>query len=115
MTGTGRGLDGASTLAGQRRTKAIAYAALYEEHGVRLAEGYEIVSVGSRCRRQASAEIGYIFCTLDQLDLPLHGVGVKLAGLRSYGRYLVTADSMAWSYAGQNIRARRRHPQVFKG
>ncbi|WP_433513719.1 DUF7221 family queuine tRNA-ribosyltransferase-like protein [Nonomuraea sp. CA-143628] len=79
----------------------LACVALYEEHGVRLAEDYELVGVGSVCRRQASAEIGDIFRTLAQLDIPLHGFGVKLAGIRRYGRYLVTADSMAWSYAGR--------------
>lgn len=79
----------------------LACVTLYEEQGIRLAEDYEIVGVGSVCRRQASAEIGDIFRTLAQFDLPLHGFGVKLAGLRRYGRYLVTADSMAWSYAGR--------------
>ncbi|MEU4513231.1 hypothetical protein AB0G05_27355 [Nonomuraea wenchangensis] len=84
----------------------LACVALYAEHGVRLAEDYEIVGVGSVCRRQASAEIGDIFRTLAALDLPLHGFGVKLAGLRRYGRYLVTADSMAWSYAGRRTPTR---------
>ncbi|MER5649622.1 hypothetical protein [Streptosporangium sp. NPDC002524] len=79
----------------------LACVALYAEHGVRLAEDYPIVGVGSVCRRQATAEIGDIFRTLAQLDLPLHGFGVKLAGIRRYGRYLVTADSMAWSYGGR--------------
>ncbi|MGV9383497.1 deazapurine DNA modification protein DpdA family protein [Nonomuraea sp. NPDC003707] len=79
----------------------LACVALYEENGVRLAEDYPIVGVGSVCRRQGSQEIGDIFRTLAGLDLPLHGFGVKLAGIRKYGRYLVTADSMAWSYAGR--------------
>ncbi|MFI6634304.1 hypothetical protein ACIBI7_35945 [Nonomuraea fuscirosea] len=79
----------------------LACVALYEEHGVHLAQDFEIVGVGSVCRRQATMEIGDIFRTLAQLDLPLHGFGVKLAGLRRYGRYLVTSDSMAWSYAGR--------------
>ncbi|MEV7011743.1 hypothetical protein [Streptosporangium sp. NPDC051022] len=74
---------------------------LYEQHGVRLAQDYPVVGVGSVCRRQATREIGDIFRTLAQLDLPLHGFGVKLAGIRQYGRYLTTADSMAWSYAGR--------------
>ncbi|MFI7689849.1 hypothetical protein ACIBQ6_12295 [Nonomuraea sp. NPDC049655] len=84
----------------------LACVALYEEHGVRLAADYEIVGVGSVCRRQASTEIGDIFRTLAQLDLPLHGFGVNLAGLRRYGRYLVTADSMAWSFAGRRTPTR---------
>jgi hypothetical protein len=35
----------------------------------------------------------------------LHGFGVKLTGLESFGDELLSADSMAWSYA-----ARRDHP-----
>ncbi|MEU4331422.1 DUF7221 family queuine tRNA-ribosyltransferase-like protein [Nonomuraea dietziae] len=84
----------------------LACVALYEKYGVRLAKDYPIVGVGSVCRRQATQEIGDIFRTLAGLDLPLHGFGVKLAGIRRYGRYLTTADSMAWSYAG------RRTPTV---
>ncbi|MEU8378848.1 hypothetical protein [Streptosporangium sp. NPDC048865] len=74
---------------------------LYEQHGVRLAQDYPVVGVGSVCRRQATGEIGDIFRMLAQLDLPLHGFGVKTAGLRQYGRYLTSADSMAWSYQGR--------------
>ncbi|MFD9948759.1 hypothetical protein, partial [Nonomuraea sp. NPDC059022] len=74
---------------------------LYEQHGVRLAQDYPVVGVGSVCRRQATRDIGDIFQTLAAQDLPLHGFGVKLSGLRRYGRYLTTADSMAWSYAGR--------------
>lgn len=78
---------------------------LYDQAGVRLNRDYPVVGVGSVCRRQATSEIGRIFRELAMLDLPLHGFGVKTAGLRRYGRYLTTADSMAWSYA-----ARRRPP-----
>ncbi|WP_214327904.1 deazapurine DNA modification protein DpdA family protein [Nonomuraea sediminis] len=74
---------------------------LYEQHGVRLAKDYPVVGVGSVCRRQGTAEIGEIFRTLARLDLPLHGFGVKIAGLRQYGRWLTSADSMAWSFQGR--------------
>jgi hypothetical protein len=73
--------------------------AMYEEAGVRLAKDYPVVGVGSVCRRQGSAEIGGIFRELAGLDLPLHGFGVKTAGLLRYGRWMTTADSMAWSAA----------------
>ena len=33
----------------------------------------------------------------------LHGFGVKLSGLRRYGRHLTSADSLAWSYAGRRV------------
>lgn len=78
---------------------------LYEQAGVRLATDYPVVGVGSVCRRQRSAEIGAIFRELAGLDLPLHGFGVKITGLLNYGRWLTTADSMAWSAA-----YRRRPP-----
>lgn len=70
---------------------------MYEDAGVRLAEDYPVVGVGSVCRRQGTAEIGEIFRTLAAMDLPLHGFGVKVGGLARYGRWLCTADSMAWS------------------
>jgi hypothetical protein len=80
-------------------------AALYETAGVRLAENYPVVGVGSVCRRQGTDEIGGIFRELARMDLPLHGFGVKTGGLKKYGRWLTTADSMAWSY-----QARRNPP-----
>ncbi|MDP4501028.1 deazapurine DNA modification protein DpdA family protein [Nonomuraea turcica] len=74
---------------------------LYEQEGVRLAQDYPVVGVGSVCRRQSTPEIGRIFRELAMLDLPLHGFGVKTAGLARYGRWLTSADSMAWSYQGR--------------
>jgi hypothetical protein len=43
--------------------------------------------------------------TLASLRVRLHGFGVKKAGIESYGDYMASADSMAWSY-----RARRSWP-----
>lgn len=72
---------------------------LYGESGVDLSE-YEVVGVGSVCRRQATAEIGDILSALRDMDpgVPLHGFGVKKNGLARYGHLLSSADSMAWSY-----------------
>jgi hypothetical protein len=77
---------------------------LYESAGVRLAE-LPRVGLGSVCRRQSTAEIAHIVATLAQGGLRLHGFGVKIGGLHKYGRYLASADSLAWSYA-----ARRQPP-----
>ncbi|AQZ67577.1 Phage protein [[Actinomadura] parvosata subsp. kistnae] len=77
---------------------------LYESAGVRLAE-LPRVGLGSVCRRQSTAEIAHIVATLAQGGLRLHGFGVKTGGLHKYGRYLASADSLAWSYA-----ARRQPP-----
>lgn len=60
-----------------------------------------VVGVGSVCRRQATEEIGRIFETLHGQGLRLHGFGVKTAGLKLYGRYLTSADSLAWSFGGR--------------
>jgi len=64
----------------------------------------QVVGLGSVCRRQATAEIGAIVGTLAALHLPLHGFGVKIAGLASYSAYLTSADSMAWSAWGRRTR-----------
>jgi hypothetical protein len=77
---------------------------LYEDAGVDLA-ALPLVGVGSVCRRQSEAEIGWIMSTLARRGLKLHGFGVKKEGLKRYGRYLESADSMAWSY-----NARRNWP-----
>ena len=79
---------------------------MYEDAGVNLIE-YEVVGLGSVCRRQATEEIGDIVETLLERDpgLPIHGFGVKKTGLAHYGHLLTSADSMAWSYD-----ARRKAP-----
>jgi hypothetical protein len=82
---------------------------MYAEAGINLSE-YEVVGVGSVCRRQATSEIGDILTALYERDergegTPLHGFGVKLQGLGRYGHLLASADSMAWSF-----QARREPP-----
>lgn len=72
---------------------------LYAESGVQLAD-YPLEGLGSVCRRQATGEIAMIVRALGAV-LPLHGFGCKTAGLVRYGRWLVSADSMAWSVAGR--------------
>lgn len=57
----------------------------------------EIVGVGSVCRRNNTDEIKNIMKTLNQRDLKLHGFGVKSNGLKKYGQYLESSDSLAWS------------------
>jgi hypothetical protein len=66
-----------------------------------------LVGLGSVCRRQNTSEIAALIIALSGLGLNLHGFGVKLAGLSAYGYYLVSADSMSWSYE-----ARREHIQL---
>jgi len=76
---------------------------LYKSAGVDL-RLLPLVGVGSVCRRQATDEITTLMRGLHSYGLRLHGFGVK-TGMGSYGQYLESADSMAWSF-----RARRSAP-----
>jgi hypothetical protein len=69
---------------------------LYAQHGVDL-WSYDLVGLGSVCRRQATDEIGQVVREVSATGLPLHGFGVKTQGLMLYGHDLFDADSMAWS------------------
>jgi hypothetical protein len=77
---------------------------LYRSAGVDLSRE-PTVGLGSVCRRQATGEIGRIVRFLYGEGIAIHGFGVKLEGIRSYGHFLHSADSMAWSYS-----ARRNPP-----
>lgn len=71
---------------------------LYGEVGVDL-RTFPLVGVGSVCRRQSHEDIHTVFKTLHtEYGLQMHGFGVKTAGLNLYGRFLVSADSLAWSF-----------------
>jgi len=77
---------------------------LYNRYGVNL-HGERIVGVGSVCRRQHTQEISDIVGRLAKTGLRMHGFGVKTKGFDQYAEKLISADSLAWSYA-----ARRREP-----
>lgn len=76
---------------------------LYESAGIDL-KTLPLVGVGSVCKRQATGEIADLMRNLHGYGLSPHGFGVK-TGLGSYGQFLTSADSMAWS-----LRARRSQP-----
>jgi hypothetical protein len=71
----------------------------YHRAGVDL-EWEPVVGLGTVCRRQNTAEAGVIVRRLAEnlLGRQLHGFGVKLTGLESFGDELGSADSMAWSF-----------------
>lgn len=104
-----RGLDGSlpfvPVLQGWRPGDYSRCVDLYTAAGVDLT-AEAVVGLGSVCRRQASGEIADIAATLAARGVRLHGFGVKSAGLRRFGAHLVSADSMAWSYAA------RRSPRL---
>src|SRR6185437_11500360 len=80
--------------------------AMYTTAGLDLTRE-RLVGLGSVCRRQSTDEIAAIVMRLYHLGLRLHGFGVKTEGLRRYGRYLASADSMAWSLRGRYVRGCR--------
>jgi hypothetical protein len=71
-----------------------------------------LVGLGTVCSREATAEIGAIVWTLARAGLRLHGFGVKLDGLRTYGHLLASADSMAGSYGARRRVGRCPHGVV---
>jgi hypothetical protein len=73
---------------------------MYARAGVDLTSE-ATVGLGSVCRRQATNEIFEITRELAGYGLRLHGFGVKMSGLSKYGQFLVSADSMAWSFGGR--------------
>jgi hypothetical protein len=93
-------------LQGWERDEYLRHWEMYHRAGVDL-EWEPTIGLGTVCRRQNTAEAGLIVRELAKqlLGRQLHGFGVKLTGLESFGDELGSADSMAWSY-----RARRDHP-----
>jgi hypothetical protein len=82
----------------------VACLELYRTEGLDLTIE-PVVGLGSVCRRQGTLTIAGIVSELAGYGLALHGFGIKTTGLTAYARHLVSADSMAWSYA-----ARRQPP-----
>ncbi len=84
---------------------------MYHSAGVDL-EWCETIGLGSVCRRQDTVEIGVIVRRLGEqlLGCQLHGFGVKLRGLESFGDVLGSADSMAWSYQARRAAPIHGHP-----
>ena len=89
-------------LQGWKLADYLACAELYRQADIDLRHE-RIVGLGSVCRRQSTDEIGVITERLSGLGLRLHGFGVKTEGLKRYGRYLASADSMAWSFRGRHV------------
>jgi hypothetical protein len=77
---------------------------LYESAGVDLS-AVPLVGVGSVCRRQSDAEIGWIMRSLADLGLKLHGFGVKQGGLERYADVL--AQRIRWRGATGRATSRR--------
>jgi len=87
----------APVLQGWTEADYLRHVDMYAASGVDLRQE-SIVGIGSVCRRQGTYEALSVCRALHALGLRLHGFGVKTNGLRLLVRYLVSADSMAWSY-----------------
>ncbi len=80
----------------------------YTDAGIDLLQ-FERVGLGSVCRRQATTEIFNVVYSLASQGLRLHGFGIKLLGLARCKDYLVSADSMAWSYVARRSPPLKNH------
>lgn len=74
----------------------------YRAAGIDLTEE-PVVGVGSICRRQATRHAARIIRAIALQRVRIHAFGVKADGLRQFGDFIASADSMAWSFV-----ARRR-------
>ena len=90
-------------LQGFRPDEYMSHVEQYADAGIDLRHE-RIVGLGSVCRRQATSDIASLIAQLSQGGLALHGFGVKSGGLQTYGWLLASADSMAWSFNGRQIR-----------
>lgn len=73
---------------------------LYQQCGVDLAS-LPVVGLGSVCRRQRTPEAWKIVTTLAAEGINIHLFGFKKTGLYKVHDKVVSADSMAWSYAAR--------------
>ena len=74
----------------------------YAVAGIDLA-AEPIVGVGTICKRQSSRKAARIIRAIALHRIRIHAFGVKADGIRLFGDWIESADSMAWSYV-----ARRR-------
>jgi hypothetical protein len=84
----------------------LAHADAYHRAGVDLT-AEPLVGLGSVCRLQDTVKPAMIAQALHDRDITrLHGFGIKVDGLASYGHLLASADSLAWSFAARRRRQR---------
>lgn len=66
-----------------------------------------VVGIGSICRRQTTTTAQNVVKYFHKIGLKLHAFGIKTTGLPYLFPYIVSCDSMAWSY---NARKNERLP-----
>lgn len=72
----------------------------YAEAGVDLTAA-PIVGVGTICKRQSSRQAARIIRAIAMQRIRIHAFGVKADGIRLFGDWIVSADSMAWSFVAR--------------
>lgn len=80
----------------------------YQSAGVDLA-AEPVVGVGTICKRQSSAQAARIIRAIAMQRIRIHAFGVKSDGIRLFGDWIHSADSMAWSFVA------RRRPVLLEG
>lgn len=78
----------------------IRHAEEYAKAGVDLTRE-PVVGVGSVCRRQDTADAEKLMRALYRMNILPHGFGFKKEGVVNAGKFMESADSMAWSYAAR--------------
>jgi len=78
---------------------------MYEANNIELRKE-KIVGVGSVCRRQKTDEIGKIIKGISSKGIKIHGFGIKSGGIKKYGQWLESSDSLAWSYGARYSKKR---------
>ncbi len=69
----------------------------YEAAGVDLRK-FPVVGLGSVCRRQDTDMVEELIRELHDYGIRIHGFGFKIGGIERCARWMVSSDSMAWSY-----------------
>lgn len=90
----------APVLQGWRIDDYLAHLDMYASAGFDLRRE-PIVGVGSVCRRQGTREALAIMRALSFRGIRIHAFGVKTQGLALYGDWIVSADSLAWSFTAR--------------
>jgi hypothetical protein len=68
----------------------------------------KVVAVGSVFNRQTDPSISWLLKRLHVRGIKVHALGFKKPGLKRSGRYLASADSMAWSFEARMLPEKNR-------
>lgn len=87
---------------------------MYDRAGIDL-RTLPTVGIGSVCRRQGVKGAVSVVVRLANEGIQLHGFGLKTTALKWLEPFLMSSDSMAWSYQARKQRARCGVPSASCG